>query len=120
MPWKDKTVEDTREELIKRTLAKEKSKSALCREYGISRPTGDKWISRYENGEVMKDRSRAPFKNPNKTDKETEQMILDLRKMHPAQRATKLKRVLENKGEKNLPCNSNYIKPPKIVVNIWT
>ena len=106
MPWKDKTVEDTREGFIKRILAKEKSKSALCREYGISRPTGDKWISRYENGEVMKNRSRAPFKSPNKTDKETEQMILDLRKKHPAQGATKLKRMLENKGAKNLPCNS--------------
>lgn len=106
MPWKDKTVEDTREGFIKRILAKEKSKSALCREYGISRPTGDKWISRYENGEAMKNRSRAPFKSPNKTNKETEQLILDLRKKYPAQGATKLKRMLKNKGAKNLPCNS--------------
>ena len=51
MPWEDKTVEETRLEFVKRVLSKEKSKSALCREYGISRPTGDKWIERYKNKE---------------------------------------------------------------------
>jgi len=106
MPWKDRTVKNTREEFVNRVLANEKSKSALCREYGISRPTGDKWISRYKNGDSMKDHSRTPFGSPNKTDKEIEQKILDLRKMHPAQGATKLRRMLENKGEQNLPCNS--------------
>jgi transposase-like protein len=54
-------MEGQREEFILRVLSKEKSKSALCREYGISRPTGDKWIGRYQRGESMGDRSRAPF-----------------------------------------------------------
>lgn len=39
-----------REEFVKRVLLHEKSKSALCREYGISRPTGDKWVIRYLAG----------------------------------------------------------------------
>ena len=47
MAWKETTSETMREEFVKRVLAKEKSKSALCREYGISRPTGDKWLRRY-------------------------------------------------------------------------
>lgn len=106
MPWKDRTVKNTREEFVNRILSNEKSKSALCREYNISRPTGDKWISRYKNGDSMKDRSRKPFGSPNKTDTEVEQKILDLRKTHPAQGATKLRRMLENEGEQNLPCNS--------------
>jgi transposase-like protein len=38
-------MEETREEFVNRVLSQEKTKSALCREYGISRPTGDKWIT---------------------------------------------------------------------------
>lgn len=106
MPWKEKTVKNTREEFVKRVLAKEKSKRALCREYGISRPTGDKWIARSQNGESVTDRSRAPFRRPNKTAEATEEKILQLRHKYPAIGAVKLKRMLENKGEKDLPCNS--------------
>lgn len=36
-----------REEFVNRVLAHEKTKAALCREYGISRPTGDKWLARH-------------------------------------------------------------------------
>ena len=72
MPWKEQRLETMREEFVKRVLAHEKSKSALCREYGISRPTGDKWIARYLAGEKLLDLSRAPKSRPNKTDSEIE------------------------------------------------
>ena len=55
MPWKEKGLETMRKEFVERVLAQEKSKSALCREYGISRPTGDKWISRYLEGTSLGD-----------------------------------------------------------------
>jgi len=42
MAWDERTVEQMREEFVRRVLAQERSKAALCREYGISRPTGDK------------------------------------------------------------------------------
>ena len=83
MPWKEQRLETTREEFVKRVLAHEKSKSALCREYGISRPTGDKWISRYLSGEKMKDLSRAPKNRPNKTDPEIEKQFIELYKTKP-------------------------------------
>lgn len=35
MPWKEQVIETMREEFVKRVLAHEKSKAALCREYGI-------------------------------------------------------------------------------------
>ena len=41
MAWEERTVEQMREEFVRRVLAQEQSKAALCREYGISRPTGD-------------------------------------------------------------------------------
>jgi transposase InsO family protein len=91
-------MEEQREEFVSRALRYEQSKASLCREYGISRPTGDKWIRRYENGEPMNDRSRVPFHTPNKTDADTEDAIVALRRKHPAIGAKKLKKMLENKG----------------------
>lgn len=48
MPLIERTKESMREEFVKRVLTYEKSKSALCKEYNISRPTGDEWIKRYK------------------------------------------------------------------------
>lgn len=106
MPWKEKTVEMEREEFVKRVLSKEKSKSELCREYGISRPTGDKWIARCMNGNSLENKSRAPFHTANKTDSQIEEQLLKYRHEHPAIGAVKIKRILENKGITDLPSTS--------------
>lgn len=102
MPWKEKSKPTMREEFVKRVLSHEKSKSALCREYGISRPTGDKWIERFLNGEKLTDKSRAP-KNPNKTSPETERLIVDYRRKYPAIGALKIHRMLLNEGFSDIP-----------------
>lgn len=104
MAWTGRTVEELREEFVKKVLANEKSKSALCQEYGISRPTGDKWIQRYLNNESLSDKSRAPFTTPNRISTEIEQLIVDTRKKYPALGAAKIHRILENQGYPNLPC----------------
>ena len=44
MPWKETCAMDQRVQLIGDWLSGQYSKSDLCRYYGISRPTGDKWI----------------------------------------------------------------------------
>jgi len=98
MPWKGQTVEERRKEFVMRAIAKEKAHSALCREYGISRPTGYKWIERHQSGEPMEDRSHAPNHRPNQTSKATEDKIVRLREKHPAIGAKKLKKMLENDG----------------------
>ena len=106
MPWEERKVSQVREEFVKRVLAQEASKSALCREYGISRPTGDKWIARYLRGEQLDDRSRTPVRMPGKTSTETEALIVSYRQAHPAIGAKKIRRILENKGYDELPCVS--------------
>lgn len=106
MPWEEKGVKQMREEFVKRVLAKEKSKAALCREYGISRPTGDKWIKRFLEDEDLSDRSRAPFKTVNKTPPETEEFIVEYRKNNPAIGAVKIYRMLKDEGYENIPCAS--------------
>ena len=49
MPWKETSAMEQRIQLIADWLSGEYSKSELCRIYGISRPTADKWIGRYGN-----------------------------------------------------------------------
>ena len=82
----------------------EQSKAALCREYGISRPTGDKWLERYLAGDSMSDRSRAPKSVPGKISSETEDAIVQFRKKYPAIGAVKLRRMMEDAGHTDLPC----------------
>lgn len=106
MPWEERKVSQVREEFVKRVLAQEASKSALCREYGISRPTGDKWIARYQAGELLEDRKRTPIQSPGKTATEMEALIIHYRKAHPAIGAKKIRRILENQGYQALPCVS--------------
>ena len=103
MPWKEQRLETMREEFVKRVLAHEKSKSALCREYGISRPTGDKWIARYLAGEKLLDLSRAPKSRPNKTDSEIEKKIVAYREQYPAIGAVKMRRIMQNDNYIDLP-----------------
>ena len=104
MPLIERTKESMREEYVKRVLSHEKSKSALCREYGISRPTGDAWIKRYMAGENLADKSRAPH-SPNRVSSDIEKLIVDKRKQYPAFGALKIKRILENEGYNNIPCD---------------
>ena len=60
MPWERKTVEEQRREFAE--AAKEsKNFSALCREFGITRKTGYKWVERYKGNTDLSDKSRKPF-----------------------------------------------------------
>lgn len=102
MPWKDKTVEELRKEFAE--VAQSCSNfSSLCREFGITRKTGYKWLSRYEADEELSDRSRRPNVTVNKTASETELKIVEARSVHPGWGAKKIKVSLENKGIE-MPC----------------
>lgn len=102
MPWKDKTVEELRKEFVE--AAQDCSNfSSLCREFGITRKTGYKWLSRYEADEELSDRSRRPNVTANKTAAETELKIVEARSSHPGWGAKKIKVSLENKGVE-MPC----------------
>jgi len=105
MPWESKTVEQKRIEFIQEVQKGQKSKSVLCREFGISRPTGDKWIKRFSEEENISNHSSVPFNQPLKTDLATETLILQLRNQIPALGAKKIKRILENEGN-TIPCVS--------------
>jgi transposase InsO family protein len=106
MPWGEKTVEHKRNEFVAEAVAKEKNISELCREYGITRKTGYKWLERYRQGESLTDRSHAPVTRPWRTPPEMEKTVIMERNKHPTWGARKLVRSLENKGYTNLPAPS--------------
>lgn len=103
MPWEERTVIQMRQRFVEEYLNGQKTKSQLCREYGISRPTGDKWIERYQNERSVANRSKCPHNIARKTDPEVEKIILEYRRKHPAIGAQKIQKILCNKGYQNIP-----------------
>src|SRR5437879_8834575 len=78
MPWKETSAMDQRIKLIADWLSGDYCKSELCRIYGISRPTADKWIGRYEQHGVpgLEELERAPHRHPNQTAEELRALIV--------------------------------------------
>jgi len=88
---------DQRLQFLSSYQQKEMSISDLCREFGVSRPTGYRWINRYKEvgPEGLLDRSRKPHGCSHATSEATENAILALRSKHPSWGARKLKARLE-------------------------
>ena len=103
MPWENKSVEEQRKAFVEE--AKDcKNFSRLCREYDITRKTGYKWLKRAQLNEGMADRSHARKLIGNKTDNETEQLIVSMRQENPNWGGKKIRQVLETQGYDDLPC----------------
>ena len=102
MPWKEKTVEELRKEFVEAAQSCSNF-SSLCREFGITRATGYKWVKRFENDEALTDRSRRPNITANKTSEVIENQIIEARTVHPGWGAKKIKVSLENRGIE-MPC----------------
>jgi len=97
MPWKESRIVDQRLQFLSSYQQKEMSLSDLCREFGVSRPTGYRWINRYKEvgPEGLLDRNRKPHGCSHATSEATENAILALRSKHPSWGARKLKARLE-------------------------
>ena len=107
MPWESKTVEEIRKEFIE-AAETTNNFSSLCREFGITRRTGYKWIERSKETNNLSDRSHARKNISNKTDLETEKLILSLRTENPGWGAKTIRQVLINQGYQDLPCVKTF------------
>lgn len=60
------------------------SMTELCERYGVTRPTGYKWIARYRGGGegALADRSRAPHRSPHRTDDIIEGLVVAARQQY--------------------------------------
>ena len=92
---------------MKRVM-KGESVAELCREFGISRKTGDKFKQRYKRlGEAgLEDLSRAPKVIPHRTSPEVVKLLVEERKRRPSWGPKKLKTMLEERLHCELPAVS--------------
>ena len=94
---------DVREQRVQFVVAagrRERSFTALCQEFGISRPTGSLWVKRYEQSGVsgIAERSRRPWRSPRLTAAELEDQVVELRRRYPDWGARKLQILLQGRG----------------------
>jgi len=100
MPFKQMEVREQRVEFVVRALRGTEPLSWLCREFGISRPTGYLWVARYREGGLaaIEERSRRPEHSPTQTSPELEARIRALREVFPDWGARKLAVLLDRQG----------------------
>lgn len=70
MPWRRTDVKNERIRFVVGASQDNRNMSALCREFGISRKTGYKWLRRFHEGgnlDALEDLPRKSHKNPNQT-----------------------------------------------------
>jgi len=85
MPWKTSSLLEVRQHLVQAALRGLKSVAGLCREAGISRKTGFKWLSRFQafGGPGLHDCSRRPKSSPHRTPARWRKAIAQVRRTHP-------------------------------------
>src|SRR5688572_6446406 len=107
MPWSET---DMMKERVKFVLEWEKrwdkgegvvNVSELCREYGVSRECGHKWIARYRAADhdlrALEEKSRRPHTSPSATDATIEAVVVEARKLRPRWGPVKLRAWLQGR-----------------------
>lgn len=85
MPWKESNPMTEKERFVMLAGTGRFTISELCLDFGISRKTGHKYLSRYEAlGRVgLRDQSRRPKACPFTTNQAMEELIIKERRKHP-------------------------------------
>src|ERR1700722_1544289 len=96
MPWKECRTMSLKLEFVERATAPGAKLAPLCREFGITRPTGTKWLKRFkeEGYSGLEERSRRPTSSPLSLAEELVMEILAHRDRHPTWGAKKLRDLL--------------------------
>jgi transposase InsO family protein len=106
MPWPTRSIVSVRQEFVLKVLAGEQTVADLCRQFGISRETGYKWLRRYRESGLsgLIDQSRRPRSNARQTSNDVVLEVIRLRQAHPSWGPRKLWVVLSRTySAKELP-----------------
>jgi transposase InsO family protein len=100
MPWRTMDVQEQRVRFVMQASQDDANLAGLCREFGISRPTGYLWRQRYEERGVagLCENSRGPRQVPGRTPRAVEERIAELRRERPDWGARKLQVLLRRQG----------------------
>ena len=104
MPWKDVSAMSQREEFVLLVSQPEANVQALCRRFGVSRPTGYKWLARYRASgrDGLRDQSRRPRGSPRRTESALESAVLAVRLAHRAWGGRKIRTVLQSQADRGV------------------
>jgi transposase-like protein len=84
MGWKKVLPMEEKERFVILASSDRYTITELCEQFGISRKTGHKWLSRYQSlGKAgLEDYSKAPKSVHNKTSEEVERLIVKEKRLH--------------------------------------
>jgi transposase InsO family protein len=107
MPWREVSLMDQRQELVRLLQQPGVNRRELCRRFGISAKTAYKWLSRATAGgkDYGQDRSRRPHRSPTRSTAKLEADVLAVRDAHPVWGARKIRHRLKDQ-HKSLPAAS--------------
>src|SRR5947208_9124972 len=96
MPWQEVSIMDQRVEFVALMRAAGGNRSDLCRRFGVSSQTGDKWLGRAAQG--SEDWSAVRSRRPHESPRRSEAAVLRMLDRHPFWGARKIRRRLEDEG----------------------
>lgn len=99
MPWKQVDKMELRKEFAQKVRVEGVPIASACRDFSVSRPTGYKWLQRFEaqGSDGLADRSRAPRHIPHRTPEQLEAQVVLMRERHPTWGPKKLRAILLRK-----------------------
>lgn len=106
MPFEKRSVmEQKKEFVLMYQSSPDIDLSLLCRRFGISRPTGYKWIDRYlsEGLEGLEERSRRPITSPIQTEERIRKRLIKLKEENEYWGAKKIRAIYQNKFDSSVP-----------------
>ena len=97
MGWKETCAVDERMRFVIAAKEQEESFVAVCRQFGVSRRVGYKWLARYEEEGVagLLDRSRAPQHHPQAIAPDIAERCVEVRRAHPTWGPLKVRAFLD-------------------------
>ena len=114
MPWEEMDAMTQRGRFVHAVLRGEASMSSLCRDHGISRETGYKWLKRFEalGAAGLCDRSRRPHRSGLARADEVVSAALALKRAYPLYGPKKLRAKLEE-------LHPDWVVPAASTIGDW-
>lgn len=108
MPWRTCNAMELKRDFVELADREDANMRDLCRRFGISAPTGYKWLARYREQGMggLEELPRIPRVSPGKTAAKLEARILKVREAHPAWGGRKIRRWLQDQGTEDVPSAS--------------
>src|SRR3954451_14237201 len=108
MPFAERSAMSLKLEFVVLAQQPGANLSTLCQRFGISRPTGYRWLARYQTqrAEGLVERSRRPVTSPTQTPAAIETLVLAIRDAYPTWSGHKIRRRLQDLGHVAVPAAS--------------